>query len=299
MKHNKRITLLLLGMFVLTQLIGIFIAGHYLNPNNTLPFGLDTPTPNTTAEFSIFFSQIIIAFVLAVIILFLLSKFKIEIVLRLWFFAVIILALGIAFYAILPEFQYKAYLALTVAAILAFFKVFKRNFIIHNTTELLIYPGIAAVFTPLLNVWTVIALLILISIYDMWAVWHSGIMQKMAKYQMDNLKIFSGFFVPYMGKNLRKKVKTWKKTLSKKELEKKQVKVNVAVLGGGDIVFPIITSGVMLAHFGLASALLVTLGATLGLGYLFFISEKKKFYPAMPFITGGILLAILASYLFL
>ena len=161
----------------------------------------------------------------------------------------------------------------------------------------MIYPGIAAVFVPLLNVWTIIILLVLISVYDMWAVWHSGIMQKMAKYQMENLKVFSGFFVPYMDKATRKKVKLWKNTLKKSELKKKKIKVNVAILGGGDIVFPIITAGVMLKTLGLGSALFVSLGATLGLAYLFMKSEKKKFYPAMPYITTGILLGIGLSYL--
>ncbi len=299
MKHNKKITLIILAMFLITQALGIYVAGHYLQPDTMLPFGLDTPTPETTGEYNIFFSQIIIAFVIAVAILFLLSKFKVEIVLKLWFFGVIILALGIALDAFLPVFEYKNYIILGAATILAFFKVFKRNLWVHNITELAIYPGIAAVFTPLLSVWTVIALLVLISIYDMWAVWHSGIMQKMAKFQMDKLKIFSGFFVPYMDRKTRIKIKTWKKKLSKKQLKKKEIKVNVAVLGGGDIVFPIITAGVMLANKGIWSAIFVALGATLGLSYLFFISEKKKFYPAMPFITAGILLGILVSYLVL
>ena len=69
-----------------------------------------------------------------------------------------------------------------------------KNLYIHNLTELLIYPGLAGVFVPLLSIWTMIFLLVLISVYDMWAVWHSGIMQKMAKYQINKLKIFSGFF---------------------------------------------------------------------------------------------------------
>ena len=73
----------------------------------------------------------------------------------------------------------------------------------------------------------------------------------------------------------------------------------MAILGGGDIVFPIIAAGVMLKTLGIASALLVALGATLGLAYLFFFAEKRKFYPAMPFITGGILAGILISYLIL
>ncbi len=45
------------------------------------------------------------------------------------------------------------------------------------------------------------------------------------------------------------------------------------------------------------TAVLVVLGATLGLAYLLLFSEKKKFYPAMPFITIGILLAMLVGLL--
>ena len=297
MKHSKKIIILLLLMFVVAQLIGIYVVNHYISPENVLPFGLDTPTPETNSEYGGLFIQIVIAFTLAIFILFLFLKFKVELILRLWFLTVIIISLGIAFTAIFPEFRYKFYVVLAVSAILGLIKIFQRNFIVHNFTELLIYPGIAAVFVPLLNVWTIIALLVLISIYDMWAVWHSGIMQKMAKYQMENLKVFSGFFVPYMSKATRRKVNLWKNTLNKSELRKKKIKVNVAILGGGDIVFPIIAAGVMLKTLGLGSALFVALGATLGLGYLFMKSEKKKFYPAMPYITTGILLGIGLSYL--
>ena len=297
MKHSKKIILVLLLMFIVTQLIGIYVVNHYISPENVLPFGLDTPSPETNSEYGSFLLQIVIAFTLAIFILFLFLKFKVELILRLWFLTVIIISLGIAFTAIFPEFRYKFYVVLAVSAIFGLIKVFQRNFIVHNFTELLIYPGIAAVFVPLLNVWTIILLLILISGYDMWAVWHSGIMQKMAKYQIENLKVFSGFFVPYMSKATRRKVNLWKNTLNKSELRKKKIKVNVAILGGGDIVFPIITAGVMLKTLGLGSALFVALGATLGLGYLFMKSEKKKFYPAMPYITTGILLGIGLSYL--
>jgi len=46
----------------------------------------------------------------------------------------------------------------------------------------------------------------------------------------------------------------------------------------------------------LLPAILVIAGATLGLAYLFVVSEKKKFYPAMPFITAGIFLGMLISW---
>ena len=136
----------------------------------------------------------------------------------------------------------------------------------------------------------------------MWAVWRSGIMQKMAKYQIDKLNIFSGFFVPYADKKTRKKIKLLKeklkdKKISKKDAKLKKFKINVAILGGGDIIFPIITAGVMLQTLGFFSALFVVAGATLGISYLFFFAEKKKFYPAMPYITAGIFAGIVLSYL--
>jgi presenilin-like A22 family membrane protease len=107
---------------------------------------------------------------------------------------------------------------------------------------------------------------------------------------------------------MREKYKN--KKISKKQLQSKGFKVNVAILGGGDIVFPIITAGVMLKTFGFnavhlfgtifllpLSSLFVTFGATLGLAYLLLFSEKKKFYPAMPFITAGILLGMILSWI--
>jgi presenilin-like A22 family membrane protease len=87
------------------------------------------------------------------------------------------------------------------------------------------------------------------------------------------------------------------KDIPKSQLKNKKVKANVAILGGGDVVFPIITAGVMLVQFGFLPALLVIAGATLGISYLLFVAEKKKFYPAMPFITTGIFLGILAAFL--
>jgi presenilin-like A22 family membrane protease len=297
MKHTLKITAILLTMFIITQFIGLYVVSSYIPEEKPLPFGLDTPEIEDESDYYGFFSYLIIAFIIAILLLFFLTKFNAEFILKLWFFVVVVIALVISFLAILPAFAYIFIASVLLAIVLAFFKIYKTNFIVHNFTELLVYPGIAAVFVPILNVWTIIGLLVLISIYDMWAVWHSGIMQKMAKYQIDKLRIFSGFFIPYVSKRVRQKIKKMKKTLKKSELKKKRIKINVAILGGGDIVFPIIAAGVMLKALGIWSAIFVIAGATLGLAYLFFFAEKKKFYPAMPFITAGILVGIGLSYL--
>jgi len=293
-------------MFIITQFIGLYVVDFYSPikivdgitqnvsaPN--LPYGLQTPEIETDAEYFTLFPFIIMAFVIAILIMFFLSKFDIAFILKLWFFVVVAIALGISLNVVLTKFQSASIIAFIIALPLAYIKIYKQNFLVHNATELLIYPGIAAVFVPLLNIWTIIALLILISVYDMWAVWHSGFMQKMAKYQIKKLNVFSGFFVPYTSKKIKAKIKKMKATLSKKQLKKKSIKVNVAILGGGDIIFPIITAGVILKTLGFYHSLFVLAGATLGLSYLFFLAEKKKFYPAMPFITVGILAGMILS----
>ena len=71
----------------------------------------------------------------------------------------------------------------------------------------------------------------------------------------------------------------------------------MAILGGGDVVFPIILAGVVLFTLGLIQAILISIGATIALATLFFFSQKGKFYPAMPFITAGLLAGIGAAYL--
>jgi presenilin-like A22 family membrane protease len=293
MKHNIKITAILLLMFLVTQFIGLYVVDHYTKVD--LPLGLDSPKLEEDREYNQMFISIIIAFVIAIGLLLLLTHFKAEFLLKLWFLIVVIIALMISFMSFVPTFQYVTIIVLLLAVPLALVKIYGQNFIIHNATELFIYPGIAAVFVPLLNIYTILALLVAISLYDMWAVWKSGLMQKMAKFQINKLKVFAGFFVPYVSKNVRMKIKKMKKS----ELKKKKIKANVAILGGGDVIFPIIAAGVMMKTFPetIIPAILVIAGAALGLAYLFFFAKKKKFYPAMPFISAGIFLAIGLSYL--
>ena len=118
--------------------------------------------------------------------------------------------------------------------------------------------------------------------------------------RINEIKIFGGFFVPYLNKKQRDQIKTAKLEMKKnpksKKLKDKKMKVNLAILGGWDVVFPIITAGVVLRSIGIFPALIVSLGATLALGLLFMYSQKGKFYPAMPFISVGLLIGIAVAY---
>lgn len=290
-------------MFVVTQLIGIFVVASYIDGID-LPYGMEPP--EELAEKPMGF-EIIFAFAIAIILFFILTKINAATFIRLWYFVVTVLALGLAFNVFLFKLNlvyYASSLALVIALPLAYIKIFKKNLLVHNFTELLIYPGIAAVFIPLLNVMWIIILLLLISLYDIWAVWHSEFMQKMAKFQIEKLQFFTGFFVPYAEKKERIKIKMLKQKYAgesdgvlQKQFKKAKIKVNLAILGGGDIIFPIITAGVFYKFFGLLDAFIIIIAATLALSYLFVMAQKGKFYPAMPFITIGMYLGMIVSWL--
>lgn len=311
MKHSTQITLILMSMFIITQLIGLFVINFYNNDDNKLPFGMEPPE-EMKQEPSGFPTQILISFAIAIGLFFILIKIKAERFIRGWFFLVTTIAIGLTLhvvfsklilsYASLTSF-YPSLIVLIVALPLAYIKIFKRHILVHNLTELIIYPGIAAVFVSILGVLGIIIVLLAISLYDIWAVWKSGFMQKMAKYQINKLKFFTGFFVPYAGKKARAKIRALKqKYKSKKALEKHfkkaKIKVNLAILGGGDIIFPIITAGIFYKVYqSIWPALIITASASLALLVLFMIARKKKSYPAMPFLTIGMYLGMIISWL--
>ncbi|MFA6023417.1 MAG: presenilin family intramembrane aspartyl protease [Candidatus Pacearchaeota archaeon] len=299
-------------MFLVTQLIGLAVIyadpfhvdqvvnGTVQQVNNPYFEAFSSNQINQESDYYSTLPVLLISFILALFIIFILTKIKSTIIMKTWFFIVVILVTSITIFAfekLMPlqiSLELALIFALLIAIPLAIYKVFKRNLIIHNLTELMIYPGIAVVFIPLLNIWTMIILLIIISVYDMWAVWHSGFMQKMAKYQMNELKIFAGFYVPYLNKKQRALVK--KARQSKSNLTK-PMKVNLAILGGGDVVFPIITAGVIYHLWGIIPALAVTIFATLSLLGLFMYAQKGKFYPAMPFLTAGLFIGMAIAWL--
>jgi len=317
MKHTAKITALLLAMFFITQLIGLFVISQY-SPvikhvtdeegnvkditTYNLPYGMDPPEVIEQKSVWDLVISFAIVFSIAIVIMLLLMKFNADFLLRLWFFIVVALAIGITINSPFLSYASSSLFAIVVALPLAYYKIFKGNVIVHNFTELLIYPGIAAIFVALLFSWTsapvlaISVILILISFYDMYAVWHSGFMQKMAQYQIQKLKVFSGFFVPYIGQKQKNEIMKVSRSNSK-NLKNKKVKVSIAILGGGDVIFPLILAGIVLSQLGLAQAVTISIGATLALAALFYLSKKGKFYPAMPFISTGCFVALGIAYL--
>ena len=306
MKHSVKITLILLLIFLLAQFIGLLVVSQYIDIKTSALSGktvLNEETYDITGiqppeieNESLSFIYIALAIVIGTVLILLIIKYKKRYLWKIWFFLSVFICLLIS----LSPFVYLLLLYLVsgleilaypvtfvLAALFAWMKTWRNNVYVHNFTELFIYGGLAAVIVPVLNMTSVVIIIVIISIYDMYAVWKSKHMVKMAKFQAKE-KLFAGLYIPYsIGNEVTKKIS--KRVGKIKKGKGVKVKTGSAILGGGDIAFPLLFSGVLFKTTGMVFAHVITsLTSMLALGLLFFYSQKKKFYPAMPFIATGL-----------
>lgn len=292
MKHNVQVTAILVAAFLIIQVFGLYA----ISETTTVSV---TPEGNVTVEYEdtvvgerpdiegwVSLAYILFGVLVGTVLILLfvrLGQFKLW---KMMYFLAIWLASSIT----LGVFV-SAVIAFIVAFILAVAELYKTNLILHNLTELLIYPGIAILFVPLLDIFWASSLLLAISAYDVFAVWKSRHMVTLAKFQTKS-KAFAGFIIPY-GKS--KGLGSIKARIPGEIGQKGGVRT--AILGGGDIAFPLIFSGVVMhglieiAGLAKGAALLqstiISAFAAIALLLLFIKATKDKFYPAMPFISAG------------
>jgi len=262
MKHKIGVTFILVTLFLVAQFIGLAVVNNY--NNKALPLGIERPV----VEENVSYLPLLIAIIIATGIALLLINLGAQKIWKIWFFVASLYLLTISFGAFLPEVT-----AGLIALILVLWRTFRLSIISHNIVELFVYAGIPAIFSPILGVTSAIVLILVIAVYDMIAVWKTKHMVKLAKFQTES-KVFAGLLIPY---NKGKKA---------------------AILGGGDIGFPMMFSGVMLLKFGWIPAIITTITTTIALTLLLILSKKNKFYPAMPFIGAGSLIGYAVSVLF-
>ncbi len=281
MKHSLKVTLILIAMFAIAQIIGLLVVNSYYQDSKWQPLpsvaGVALERPDVSPLGGLVYLAGAIG-VGTLLILFLI-KYSVGWLWRLWFFLAVTICLHIAFSSFAPM-----PVALAMAVALGAWKILRPNIIIHNVTELFMYGGLAALFAPMLNVAYAFGALALLSAYDMYAVWQSKHMIKMAKFQAGT-GIFAGLLLPY---HAQKGIMLSRQTPSKKPLKAGQWRT--AVLGGGDIGFPLIFSSAVLASSSLNAALAIVPFTTAALAGLLFLAKKDRFYPAMPFLSAGCVL---------
>ena len=291
MKHSVEVTLVLAGLFLAAQVMGLFVTDQYIENVEvtetgevnvtwqSLPSlgGVEVERPDIEPSKGVWL--IVAAIIIGTVLLLMIIKMQHDVLWRLWFFLAVGICLTIAFGAFIANTA-----AFVFGFFLAYFKVFRPSIIIQNFTELFVYGGLAAIFVPVLNKSSVILLLVFISLYDMYAVWKSKHMIKLAKFQT-KARIFAGMLVPYNMPKIRPTKAKGKKAAKKL----KKIKIKTAILGGGDVGFPLLFAGVMMKEIGLLKAMIIPVFVTAALLMLLFTGKKDRFYPAMPYLSLGCL----------
>jgi len=299
MKHTLKVTLMLALFFLIAQGVGLVIVSQYVDIGKSSEAGKSIPTevaanspggapPEVEQEdiwkYAIY---LISAIIFGTLIVLILIKFKMVRSMKAWFLIGITICLAKAIYpfifhilTLMSVASWATATAIMLAGVMAYFKIFRSNILVHNLGEILLYGGLASFIVPILNVQWAAIVLVVISLYDMFAVWKSKHMIKMAKFQTE-ARTFAGLFIPY-DKQDRIHVSLDTKLESKDDGKRN------AILGGGDIAFPLLFSGTVLQATAMVLApAIITITTTIALFLLLYKSKPNKFYPAMPFISAG------------
>ncbi|MBZ9572431.1 hypothetical protein KJA15_03815 [Patescibacteria group bacterium] len=161
--------------------------------------------------------------------------------------------------------------ALILILILIFYWLKKPNILIHDFLLISGMVGIGSTFGLRLQPLTVVTLLVIFSIYDIVAVYKTKHMVRMAK-EMIKAGAIPGIILP-------PKISEFQTSLG-------TVKPGgrFLILGGGDIVFPLLLVASLVPK-GILDSLIVAIFATVGLliSFLIFFSQKtRKPIPALP-----------------
>ena len=297
MKHSIPVTFVLIGLFLVAQLFGLFLIGYDASIDSVEENGVVTTTvthedtaigerPDFQGASSFLYLLGGIAFA-TIMLLIIIRLRKGRRVWKAWYFLAVTMTITVS----LGVFT-ASIIAFVFAIILAIWKIRKPNTFIHNFTEVLVYSGLGLLFVPLFDIFWASMLFLAIMVYDAYAVWRSKHMIQLAQFTTES-NLFAGLMITYEQPSKQKKSTS---KAAKTSRSRKKGTPSKAILGGGDIVFPLLFIGAIFEHlltqgysFGVSYALssVVIAFATLSLGLLFFYGKKDRFYPAMPFLGLG------------
>lgn len=144
-----------------------------------------------------------------------------------------------------------------------------KNVFVHNIGIILAVAGIGSLLGLAIFPKTVIIIMVILSLYDIVAVYMTGHMIKMAKAMMTSGAIF-GFIIPLQMRGL----------FSNKQEAQTQVGIDrgqFMILGSGDIGLPIILAS-SVVRYSLNDAIVVAVFSLMGLfiTHLIFVNQKER-----------------------
>jgi presenilin-like A22 family membrane protease len=248
-------------LFFLTLTLGIISSQQI-----TKIIGLQNLPPVPVSSYQFIFSFLVATLIIFLIIKLLRFRTLRQTLFKIFFAVSIFLGSSLFF-----EIWLGTYISLALTFFLIILWLSKPNILIHDFLFITAMAGIGSVFGLRLFPLTVVILLAVFSVYDVIAVYATKHMVTMAK-GMIEVGVVPGIVLP-------SQISGFQASLNKVELGGQFL-----VLGGGDIVFPLLLA-VSLIPQGVLNSVIVAVSSLIGLflSFLIFISQKtRRAMPALP-----------------
>src|SRR3989338_6610938 len=147
MKHSFVVVIIILCLFLISQIVGLLVTREYIDFSASEKEGLIV-WKSLPAIGSLSFERpeissgavpwyVLFGVFVGTFLVFLLVRFRQLWLWKLWFFLAMFLCMYISFFAFL-----NGNIAIVVAFVAAFLKVFRPSLILHNLTEMFVYGGL-------------------------------------------------------------------------------------------------------------------------------------------------------------
>lgn len=281
-------------LFTLTQALGIFVA---IRLSRVLEILEIKPQPISFSNLLIYF----LIFTLVILAVLKFSKKGSGIMLQIFFVLAVFSGLDILFGTFIPEPG-----AVILAAILVAFRFFKPTVLLHNLVMIGGLAGVGGTLGLTLFPRDAIILLIILAIYDVIAVYKTKHMVKIAQ-EMIKKRVILGIIVPEkilgfkasMVDVEKEKIPTIsRRKISADKLLKPVKRIRFMILGGGDLVLPLLLIS-SVVNQSILKSIIVLIFSLIGLlaMHLIFIKLKSRPMPALPPLAVFSILGYLVSLL--
>ncbi len=267
MKFKLSLFLRILLLFGLTQLAGIYAAYKFLP-------ALGPAQPAQINGFSFYDLAIIVIFVLFLI--FIVRKFKlVSLVFFRVFLTVVVFAGAQAMLAIWFSPLISAFIAVLLLILFWFF----NNVFLQDLVMVLTFAGVGAVLGISLTPETIILILVILSFYDIIAVYKTKHMVELAEAMIQSRAIF-GFVVPASFGGF------------KERMTRVSPGEQFMILGSGDVILPLLLSA-SLVRTSVSQSVIVAFFSALGLFLMHLIFTNQKIRRPMAALPPIAAMAIL------
>ncbi|MFC2068741.1 presenilin family intramembrane aspartyl protease [Chloroflexota bacterium] len=267
------------AILIVSQILAFFLAFQqkaYIEIEQITP-------PQITAELPLlyFFG----ATVIIGLILFLMPQRVLRLLLKLLFTFLFTWGIFIALGLSLPVFV----AGIVAVAVSSFYLIIPKIWL-HNLLMVVALASMATVFGILFVPWTIILLMLVISVYDVLVV-RFGYMMWMVK-RLSVSEVLPAFIIPMTKPG-------WNLSLRAVNLFDEEKEKEFSILGGGDIAFPLLLIVSVFFTSGFFGSIVVALFALLGLGAAYWVQQKQfkgKPTPALPPIALLSIVGFLVVY---